>query len=289
MLNPFVKGRMASNLNRERRGNGHAAASAGNHTAKRTVLSPGAGTRSSAHSYAISGDNPNKRQKIEPAMRSGYFANGNAGTGKGKGKEKAFEFVEVLSDDEDRGEVVPRPAPQKLTRGSSTPDPLDCIADRSTSRNASPKEVHPFERGIRASGNRLPPDGAHTARLREKHKAAEAAEVVDLEAPSDDIESASAFDQTDDDVPPPRKIATPHGRGNIRPGIVSQNRLKFESQDTPQGHSSAKGNVPTLDLTKQGASSRKAAMKSRDGKLGNVWLALLSITAVRLLTCGPLS
>ncbi|OJT12819.1 Ubiquitin-like-specific protease 2 [Trametes pubescens] len=269
---------MANNLNGTRASGGPSEYSA-NQTATRTVLNTGGGIRPTFRTTADS-----KRQKLEHTT-SGYFTNGSAGTGKNKGKGKAVaraEPVEVPDSEEDVGQPVAREQlPGKHMEKEFTPDPIDLF--QSDEARTSPPKQHAFERpSPKPKDRRLPPDGPATARLRGQRRGVER-EVVDVDAPSEEDEIQSARFSDDGDVPLFNKIAaTPNGRQDIPRGAVTNKIPMFDQKGPPSIPRPPKprnGTIPTIDL-KQSTTSRKAAMRPRNGNPTTISLARFNLTPV---------
>ena len=198
----------------------------------------------------------------------------DAGPSNGKGKApanarngSAQAVVEVISDSEDMGVGYPRKAEAgKGREKESTPDPIDCIESKDhepsiSTRKRTRTPTHDFETpSDDESRRRLPRDGLNTTRLRDRIARSSEPEVVDVDAISDDIESASGFD--DPELVQLRNVATPNGRQEIPRGAV-QDKIRIYEQDKPLPPPKPPQPdwVPTIDLSKQ--ISRKAAMKPR--------------------------
>lgn len=145
---------------------------------------------------------------------------------------------ETLSSDEeeDIGECISRPrqlTPQEVKAQDSTresPDPLNLF--ESTSSDVQiPASPHPFDQPSRngpTRGGRLPPDGQSTRRLQERQKQKQRAsnehDVIEIEVLSDDIESV-------DDDPAQRPVVTPNGRSHIPHGNVKQKVDMYEGKE----------------------------------------------------------
>ncbi len=171
--------------------------------------------------------------------RSTRNLNGNS---KSKGKQPmrggTASEPETLSSDEeeDIGECISRPrqlTPQEVKAQDSTresPDPLNLF--ESTSSDVQiPASPHPFDQPSRngpTRGGRLPPDGQSTRRLQERQKQKQRAsnehDVIEIEVLSDDIESV-------DDDPAQRPVVTPNGRSHIPHGNVKQKVDMYEGKE----------------------------------------------------------
>ncbi|KAI0357362.1 hypothetical protein OH77DRAFT_1422202 [Trametes cingulata] len=262
-FNPFSN-RMSDTLSRGPRTNSAFDSPSGTSSAQRAMA--GGGGRSTANGYVVHPERPAKRQKTDNS-KSKYFEGGGAGIGKGKGKAPAqpragfnqSEAEIILDSDEDVGVPVTSKSPEKQDEKASTPDPLDCLT-------GTDDHEHPFSApSPKLKGkNRLPPDGPDTSRLRARHAAANVEpEIVNVDALSDDIESASGFDDEDARA---HKVATPNGRQEIAPGTVKQKVSIFENNKDPPPLRKApqRPPIPTLDLKQQ--QSVKSQMKPRNPK-----------------------
>lgn len=186
------------------------------------------------------------------------------GTGKGKGKMvtpsrgTTASEPETLSDSDDTGQPV---------RSKESPDPIDFLKDAGPSSDTT---GHPFDApSKRGPARRLANDGDSTLRLQARQKQRVEPDPADVVELSDDIESASDFDNE-------KKVqgrgTTPNGRTQIPQGAVKARIAKIESNTKRSTRGtlnmqpeSSTSSTPFYDLHQK--TGIKNGMKRKDGKV----------------------